>query len=308
MAPRGTNTGEPIAAGGRDRRGHRLPRRRLVLPRPRAARRRRLVHARLPQRADGRPDRHGATPTSACPTTGSAGRWPKAPERIPSWFVFDSREGGRLPAIAMPEGDPAEHLAAGTWVRADTLDELAERDRRTRRRAGRRPSSGSTASARPASTRTSAAARTSTTRSSPAATGPNKALTPCDQPPYFAARFVLSDLGTKGGLVTDAAGRVLREDGSAIAGPLRRRQPRRLGLRRASTPARAPRSARRWSSPRWPCGTCDSGRRAPMPASRATSEAGDAQHPAVVSAPVQRPATPRTGSSRGSHDRAGPAG
>ena len=49
-------------------------------------------------------------------------------------------------------------------------------------------------------------------------TGPNKALTPCDQPPYLAARFVLSDLGTKGGLVTDAAGRVLREDGSAIAG------------------------------------------------------------------------------------------
>ena len=48
--------------------------------------------------------------------------------------------------------------------------------------------------------------------------GPNKALTPCDAPPYFAARFVLSDLGTKGGLVTDAAGRVLREDGTPIPG------------------------------------------------------------------------------------------
>ena len=48
--------------------------------------------------------------------------------------------------------------------------------------------------------------------------GPNPALTPVDRPPYYAARFVLSDLGTKGGLVTDAAGRVLREDGSAIAG------------------------------------------------------------------------------------------
>jgi 3-oxosteroid 1-dehydrogenase len=32
------------------------------------------------------------------------------------------------------------------------------------------------------------------------------------------ARFVLSDLGTKGGLVTDAAARVLREDGSPIPG------------------------------------------------------------------------------------------
>src|SRR4029079_16563264 len=49
----------------------------------------------------------------------------KAPERIPSWYVFDSREDGRLPAIAMPEGDPAAHLAAGTWVSAATIGELA---------------------------------------------------------------------------------------------------------------------------------------------------------------------------------------
>ena len=46
----------------------------------------------------------------------------KAPERIPSWYVFDSREDGRLPAIAMPEGDPAAHLEAGTWVTADTIE------------------------------------------------------------------------------------------------------------------------------------------------------------------------------------------
>ena len=52
----------------------------------------------------------------------------------------------------------------------------------------------------------------------PGGEGPNKALTPGDQPPYHAARFVLSDLGTKGGLVTDPAGRVLREDGSPIEG------------------------------------------------------------------------------------------
>ncbi|HRD63956.1 MAG TPA: FAD-binding protein [Nocardioides sp.] len=48
--------------------------------------------------------------------------------------------------------------------------------------------------------------------------GPNKALLPLDSPPYFAARFVLSDLGTKGGLVTDAAGRVLQENGAPLPG------------------------------------------------------------------------------------------
>ena len=44
------------------------------------------------------------------------------------------------------------------------------------------------------------------------------ALVALDQPPYFAARMVLSDLGTKGGLVTDADARVLREDGSVYIG------------------------------------------------------------------------------------------
>ena len=137
----------------------------------------------------------------------------EAPERIPSWFVFDSREGGRLPAIAMPEGDPAEHLAVGTWVRADTIEELAER------------------AGLPADTLAATVERFNGF----CATGVDEDFgrgedeydtfftggvgpTPCDRAPFYAARFVLSDLGTKGGLVTDAAGRVLRPDGSAIAG------------------------------------------------------------------------------------------
>jgi 3-oxosteroid 1-dehydrogenase len=37
-------------------------------------------------------------------------------------------------------------------------------------------------------------------------------------PPYYAFRIVLGDLGTNGGLVTDEHARVLREDGSVIPG------------------------------------------------------------------------------------------
>lgn len=48
--------------------------------------------------------------------------------------------------------------------------------------------------------------------------GQNPALVPLDQPPYVAARLVLSDLGTKSGLRTDVAGRVLRPDGTEISG------------------------------------------------------------------------------------------
>ncbi|MFB9312816.1 FAD-dependent oxidoreductase [Nocardioides plantarum] len=141
----------------------------------------------------------------------------KAPDRVPSWFVFDSREGGRLPAIAMPEGDPAAHLEAGTWLRAGSLDELAGLI-------------GVPADALAATvSRFNGFCATGVDADFGRGTdeydtfftgggGPDEALVPLDQPPYYAARFVLSDLGTKGGLVTDPAGRVLREDGSAIPG------------------------------------------------------------------------------------------
>jgi len=141
----------------------------------------------------------------------------KAAERIPSWYVFDSREDGRLPAIAMPEGDPGEHLAAGTWVRGETLKDLA------------------TAAGLPAAALAETVERFNGFAASgvdedfhrgedeydtffAGGHGPNKALSPLDAAPYYAARFVLSDLGTKGGLVTDACGRVLREDGSPLPG------------------------------------------------------------------------------------------
>jgi 3-oxosteroid 1-dehydrogenase len=141
----------------------------------------------------------------------------KEPERIPSWYLFDSREDGRLPAIAMPEGDPAAHLEAGTWVSAATVEDLAE------------------AAGLPADTLAETVERFNGYAASgvdeefhrgedeydvffAGGHGSNKALSPLDAAPYFAARFVLSDLGTKGGLVTDPAGRVLRADGSPIPG------------------------------------------------------------------------------------------
>lgn len=46
----------------------------------------------------------------------------------------------------------------------------------------------------------------------------NPCLNVIDQPPFIAAKLVPGDLGTKGGLVTDAQARVLREDGTVIEG------------------------------------------------------------------------------------------
>lgn len=135
--------------------------------------------------------------------------------RIPSWFVFDSAEGGRLPAIAMPEGDPADHLAAGTWVRAETLEELAAQLSL--------PDLVATVS------RFNSFCETGVDEDFgrggdeydtffAGGEGPNKALVGVHQGPFFAARFVLSDLGTKGGIVTDVVGRALRGDGTVVEG------------------------------------------------------------------------------------------
>jgi 3-oxosteroid 1-dehydrogenase len=47
---------------------------------------------------------------------------------------------------------------------------------------------------------------------------PNPSLGVIDEAPFYAVKIVPGDLGTKGGLVTDEHARVLRADGSAIAG------------------------------------------------------------------------------------------
>ncbi len=47
---------------------------------------------------------------------------------------------------------------------------------------------------------------------------PNPNLAPIAEPPFYAIKVVPGDLGTKGGLRTDERARVLRADGSAIAG------------------------------------------------------------------------------------------
>jgi 3-oxosteroid 1-dehydrogenase len=216
MAPRGTNTGEPIdaavalgAATDFGAHGWFCP----GLEQPDGG-----GSFTLGFRSGLMVDQTGRRYANECLPYDRFGReMAKAPERVPSWYVFDSNEDGRLPAIAMPEGDPVAHLEAGTWVSSDTVAGLAEA-------AGLPP-----AALADTVERFNGYARTGTDEEFhrgedeydtffAGGHGPNKALVPCDSPPYFAARFVLSDLGTKGGLVTDAAGRVLRDDGSPITG------------------------------------------------------------------------------------------
>jgi 3-oxosteroid 1-dehydrogenase len=47
---------------------------------------------------------------------------------------------------------------------------------------------------------------------------PNPCLGALRQAPFYAFKIVPGDLGTKGGMLTDARARVLRPDGTAIPG------------------------------------------------------------------------------------------
>lgn len=132
-----------------------------------------------------------------------------APERRPSWLIFD---GDRLPAIALPGGTPEEHLAVGTWVRADTLAELAGL-------IGIDP-----AALEATVTRFDDAARIG--HDDEFGRGDDEydryfadpSLVAVGSPPFTAARLELADLGTKGGLVTDADARVLDDRGEPLSG------------------------------------------------------------------------------------------
>lgn len=134
------------------------------------------------------------------------------------WMVFDSREGGGLPGISIPNTAPAKHLEAGTWVQADTLEELAAK-------AGL-PADALRTSVEQFNDYAKLGVDEAFRRGEdpydnffcPPNGNPNNALTAIEAGPFFAARIVLSDLGCKGGLVTDVDGRVLRADGSPIDG------------------------------------------------------------------------------------------
>lgn len=137
---------------------------------------------------------------------------------IPCYFIFDSRDGGVMPATSTVPADPAASLEAGIWKQADTLEELAAMigcpaDHLVDA-VGRYNSFVPTGVDEDFGRGIEAYDRFFATGTE----GPNPSLRPVDTGPYYAATIVLSDLGTKGGLQTDASARVLRDDGSVIGG------------------------------------------------------------------------------------------
>ena len=133
----------------------------------------------------------------------------------PFWMIYDSRAGEQPPVMAtnVSWSPTEEYRSAGLWLQADGLDGLAEQigvpATQLAETVGRfnefaaRGDDADFGRGREAFDRAFIG------------TSP---LVPIDTPPYRAAAFGVSDLGTKGGLRTDVHARVLDTSGSPIRG------------------------------------------------------------------------------------------
>ncbi len=173
--------------------------------------------------ADGKRFGNESAPYVEAVHTMYGGKWGQGDgpgENIPAWLVFDQRYRNRYIFAGLQPGQrfPSRWMENDNIVKADSIAELAEKlgvpaenlaNTVTRFNAfaekgvdedyGRGKSHYDRYYGDPT-------------------VKPNPCLAALVQGPFYAAKIVPGDLGTKGGLVTDTAARVLREDGSVIEG------------------------------------------------------------------------------------------
>ncbi len=151
---------------------------------------------------------------------GEYGQGPGPGENIPAWLVFDQQYRDRYIFAGLQAGQriPRKWTDSGVIIQADTLEELAAKvglpaDELT-----------STVERFNGFARTGVDADYHRGESAydkyygDPTNKPNPNLGELSQPPYYAAKMVPGDLGTKGGIRTDVHGRALRDDGSIIEG------------------------------------------------------------------------------------------
>ena len=137
----------------------------------------------------------------------------------PYWLILDQRSIRRyFRSFAMDPRATKAWREEGIWVKAKTLDELAEKidvNPMTLRETVDRFNGFARAGVDGDFGRGDSAYDRyygdPTIR-------PNPNLAPIEKGPFYAYEVVLGDLGTKGGILTDEDGRALREDGTVIEG------------------------------------------------------------------------------------------
>ena len=145
---------------------------------------------------------------------------PRPGENIPAWLVFDQQYRNRYIFAGLHPGQriPRKWLESSVIVQADTIEELATKAglpvdefAATVERFNGFARSGVDADYHRGESAYDQYYGDPTNK-------PNPNLGEISHPPYFAAKMVPGDLGTKGGVRTDRHGRALRDDGSIIEG------------------------------------------------------------------------------------------
>ncbi|WP_432262060.1 FAD-dependent oxidoreductase [Cupriavidus sp. TMH.W2] len=147
----------------------------------------------------------------------------KTGSSVPAWMVFDATFrhkypcGPILPGSVMPDRSIPASLA-GILVRADTLAQLAQQIGVDADGLAESVARMNGYAATGVDEEFGKGDNLFDTYYSDPAVRPNPCLAPIGKAPFYAVRIDAGDIGTKGGLATDASARVLRDDGSAIAG------------------------------------------------------------------------------------------
>jgi len=151
---------------------------------------------------------------------GEYGQGPGPGENVPAWLLFDQQYRDRYIFAGLQPGQriPGKWLESGVIVKADTIEELAQKTglpvadlRATIERFNGFARSGVDQDFRRGESAYDRYYGDPTNK-------PNPNLGEITHPPYYAAKLVPGDLGTKGGIRTDVHGRALRDDGSVIDG------------------------------------------------------------------------------------------
>lgn len=141
-------------------------------------------------------------------------------ENVPSWLIFDQQYRDRYIFAGLQPGQriPKKWLESGVVLKADTLEELAERTglplgefSDTVDRFNGFARSGVDEDFHRGDSAYDRYYGDPTNK-------PNPNLGEISHGPFYAAKMVPGDLGTKGGVRTDVNGRALRDDGSVIDG------------------------------------------------------------------------------------------
>lgn len=143
----------------------------------------------------------------------------KGEETVPCYFIYDHTVRKRYSfGLMRASSDTKKYLEAGYIERADSLEELAKKvgidpknlketveQYNSRIKNGKDPdfAKGDSVYDR---------------RFGDPSVQPNPCLAPLVKPPFYCTRLYPGDIGTKGGILTDELGRVLRTDGSIMEG------------------------------------------------------------------------------------------